>query len=67
LRSSVEPITPSVEVGDYVRAGDVLGVVSDASGHCAPATCVHWGVRLDGEYINPLDVLVGYGRIILLP
>ncbi len=67
LRSSVEPITPSVEIGDHVQAGELLGTVSDASGHCAPATCVHWGVRLGAEYINPLDVLVGYGRIVLLP
>ena len=67
LRSSVEPIAPVVVVGDHVRAGDPLGVVSDAPGHCAPATCVHWGVRFGDEYVNPLDVLVGYGRIVLLP
>jgi murein DD-endopeptidase MepM/ murein hydrolase activator NlpD len=67
LRSSVEPITPVVRVGDHVRAGDPLGEVSDEPGHCAPATCVHWGVRLGGDYVNPLDFLVGYGRIVLLP
>lgn len=67
LRSSVEPITPLVGVGDRVRAGDVLGVVSVEPGHCASATCVHWGVRLGDDYVNPLDVLVGYGRIVLLP
>ena len=66
LRSSVEPISPLVGVGDMVRAGDPLGVVSDEPGHCAPATCVHWGVRLGGDYVNPLDLLVGYGRIVLL-
>jgi murein DD-endopeptidase MepM/ murein hydrolase activator NlpD len=67
LRSSVEPITPLVRVGDHVRAGDPLGVVSGEPGHCGAATCVHWGVRLGDEYVNPLDFLVGYGRIVLLP
>ena len=67
LVSSVEPITATVAVGDRVEAGDPLGVVSGEPGHCAPRTCVHWGVRFHGEYVNPLDVLAGYGRIVLLP
>jgi murein DD-endopeptidase MepM/ murein hydrolase activator NlpD len=67
LRSSIEPVVPAVAVGDHVRAGDPLGVVSDEPGHCAPATCVHWGVRFGNDYVNPLDVLAGYGRIVLLP
>jgi murein DD-endopeptidase MepM/ murein hydrolase activator NlpD len=67
LRTSVEPIAPSVRVGDRVRAGDALGTVSDEPGHCAPATCVHWGVRFGGDYVNPLDVLEGFGPVVLLP
>jgi murein DD-endopeptidase MepM/ murein hydrolase activator NlpD len=67
LLSSIEPIAPTVVVGEKVDAGDRLGVVSGEPGHCAPRTCVHWGVRLQGEYVNPLDVLAGYGRIVLLP
>ena len=67
LVSSVEPVTASEAVGDRVEAGDPLGVVSGEPGHCAPRTCVHWGVRFQGEYVNPLDVLAGYGRIVLLP
>jgi murein DD-endopeptidase MepM/ murein hydrolase activator NlpD len=67
LRSSVETADPTVAIGDHVRAGDPLGVVSDEPGHCAPATCVHWGVRFGDDYVNPLDVLAGYGRIVLLP
>ncbi|HEX7589745.1 MAG TPA: peptidoglycan DD-metalloendopeptidase family protein, partial [Demequinaceae bacterium] len=67
LVSSIEPITATVAAGDHVDAGDPLGVVSGEPGHCAPRTCVHWGVRFQGEYVNPLDVLAGYGRIVLLP
>jgi murein DD-endopeptidase MepM/ murein hydrolase activator NlpD len=67
LVSSIEPIAPMVAVGETVDAGDPLGVVSGEPGHCTPRTCVHWGVRFQGEYVNPLDVLAGYGRIVLLP
>jgi len=67
LVSSVEPVDVNVSAGDVVRAGDVLGVVGEAPGHCDPRACVHWGVRLDGEYLNPLDVMRGYGPVRLLP
>jgi murein DD-endopeptidase MepM/ murein hydrolase activator NlpD len=65
--SSLEPVSPAVTVGDHVGRGDALGVVSGEAGHCVPLTCVHWGVRLDGVYMNPLDLLQGYGGIVLLP
>lgn len=66
LRSSLEPVTPSLTVGDAVRGGDVVGVVADTPGHCAPSSCVHWGVR-DGEtYVDPLLLLRG-GPSVLLP
>jgi murein DD-endopeptidase MepM/ murein hydrolase activator NlpD len=67
LVSSIEPIAATVAVGDDVDVGDPLGVVSGEPGHCFPRTCMHWGVRFQGEYVNPLDVLVGYGSIVLLP
>lgn len=67
LLSSIEPIAASVAVGDAVDTGDPLGVATGERGHCAPRTCVHWGVRVWGEYVNPLDILAGYGRIVLLP
>lgn len=35
-------------------------------GHCAPVTCLHWGVRRDGEYVDPLS-LVAPPRVVLLP
>lgn len=65
-RSSLEPVEPSVAVGDRVRAGDPVGTVADGAWHC-PSACLHWGVRLGGDYVNPLDVLLGYGRVRLLP
>jgi murein DD-endopeptidase MepM/ murein hydrolase activator NlpD len=65
--SSLEPVDATVRVGDIVDEGDALGAVSPAAGHCAPATCVHWGLRRDGLYVNPLDYLRGYGAVLLLP
>ncbi|OAH51967.1 murein hydrolase activator EnvC family protein [Microbacterium oleivorans] len=63
--TSVEPIAPSVAVGDAVEAGDPIGTVS-TGGH-APAGTLHVGVRLDGEYVNPLLLLGRVPRAILLP
>jgi len=67
LVSSLEPVDASVEVGDHVGIGATLGTVSDVPGHCAPATCVHWGLRLHGRYVDPLDYVRGFGPVRLLP
>lgn len=67
LVSSLEPVDATVEVGDLVNTGDSLGTVSRAAGHCAPDTCVHWGLRHDGQYVDPLDYLRGFGPVQLLP
>jgi murein DD-endopeptidase MepM/ murein hydrolase activator NlpD len=68
LVSSLEPVSAAVQRGHRLRAGEVLGVVSDRPGHCGSRTCVHWGVRSGGRYINPLSLVPGaFGPIILLP
>lgn len=66
LVSSLEPVAATVEVGAVVEAGEVVGAVTGERGHC-DRTCLHWGVREDGQYINPLDVLKGFGPVRLLP
>ena len=48
-----------------VAQGDLVGRV-DVGGHAAPAT-VHFGARRDGEYINPMLLLAGVPRAVLLP
>lgn len=65
LVTTLEPVTATISTGDTVRAGDVVGRVS-VGGHAAPGT-VHFGVRLRGEYINPLSVLGDVPAAILLP
>ncbi len=68
-RSSLEPLAAPVAEGTLVRAGDPIGTVaasSAAGGHCGPASCVHWGVREDGSYADPLDLLDPH-PVVLLP
>lgn len=65
LRSSMEPVVASVEVGQWVSQGQVIGAV-ESGDHCVEA-CVHWGIRHDDRYLNPLDWLIGFGPVRLLP
>lgn len=64
LVSSYEPVTSELARGDAVAAGDLVGEVK--AGHCAEL-CLHFGVRLDGEYVSPLNYLGDVPRAILLP
>jgi murein DD-endopeptidase MepM/ murein hydrolase activator NlpD len=66
LRSTFEPVSSTVDVGAGVSQGDPIGTVSAEAGHCAPATCLHWGVLRGRTYLDPLAFL-GRGRIVLLP
>ena len=50
-------------VGDTVTKGEAVGVVSTGA-HCS-GSCLHLGVRVDGEYVNPMRFLLE--RPILLP
>ena len=65
LVSSIEPVSTTVAAGDVVRTGDVIGVTAPG-GHC-DGRCVHFGVRLHGEYVNPMALLDSLERAVLLP
>lgn len=64
--SSFEPVEAGLEVGDVVSAGDPVGTLAPGKGHCT-ALCLHWGVRLHGEYINPLLLTGELEPSVLLP
>lgn len=66
VRVSLEPVAPIVDLGAVLAAGDVLGVVADGAGHCPPRRCLHWGLRVDDDYHDPL-LLVRRYRAVLLP
>ncbi|SEJ49296.1 M23 family metallopeptidase [Demequina mangrovi] len=65
--SSFEPVADPPAVGTAVSRGDPVGTVASVAGHCAPQVCLHWGVRVDGRYADPLDLLEGFGPVVLLP
>lgn len=63
--STLEPVREPPAIGTIVRAGDAIAFVG-TGGHTTP-DAVHFGVRLDGEYINPLLLLDVVPRARLLP
>ena len=63
--TTFEPVTTDLAPADTVTAGAVVARIS-AGGH-ATAGSLHFGVRLDGRYINPLLLLGGVPRAVLLP
>lgn len=64
LVSSYEPVESELPAGTIVRQGDTIGHL--LSGHCVDA-CLHFGVRLYGQYVSPLNYLGGIPRSVLLP
>lgn len=65
LVSTLEPVDASVAHGQRVTRGEAVGLLS-GGGHASAGT-LHVGVRLDGEYVNPLLFLGGVERSRLLP
>lgn len=66
LRSTFEPVAAIATRGTRVARGEPVGGVTSTPGHCAPSTCVHWGVLRGETYLDPLS-FVGRSRVILLP
>lgn len=66
VRTTYEPVSASVSVGDVVGRAAVIGTLQRSSSHCFPRACLHWGLLRTDTYLNPLS-LVGAGPIRLLP
>ncbi|MFC6869819.1 M23 family metallopeptidase [Haloechinothrix salitolerans] len=59
LRTTYEPVEPTVTAGEQVYAGQRIGTLRRGHRGCVPA-CLHWGVRRGSappEYLNPLPLL----------
>lgn len=67
LRTSYEPVLATVTVGDRVTAGQQVAVLGPQPGHCAPGTCLHWGLRHGSTYLDPLRMVRPAGPPVLLP
>jgi len=61
LRTSYEPVRPSVRLGQLVSAGDPLGTLVAGHEGCAASACLHWsamwGPASRADYVDPLGLL----------
>ena len=57
IRTTYEPVEPSVSAGETVGAGQIIGTL--LPGHRSDGVCaLHWGARTGPKtYINPLRLL----------
>ncbi|MEV6566181.1 M23 family metallopeptidase [Streptomyces kronopolitis] len=56
LRTTYEPVDPTVHKGQRVTAGQQVAVLQRGPFHCR-APCLHWGLRRGTTYLNPLSLL----------
>ncbi|WP_369141231.1 M23 family metallopeptidase [Modestobacter versicolor] len=66
LRTTYEPVQPTVAAGQPVARGSPLGVLVAGHVGCPVAACLHWGLRRSGTYLDPLSLLRP-PRVRLLP
>jgi murein DD-endopeptidase MepM/ murein hydrolase activator NlpD len=70
LRTTYEPVEPTVRAGDLVAAGEPIGRLAAGHPGCPVAACLHWGLKLghghNDRYYDPL-VLVAALPIRLKP
>jgi murein DD-endopeptidase MepM/ murein hydrolase activator NlpD len=66
LRTSYEPLASAPPVGTVVARGQRIGVLAGTAGHCAPAACLHLGLRQGAVYLDPLS-LIDAGPPVLKP
>jgi murein DD-endopeptidase MepM/ murein hydrolase activator NlpD len=61
LRTTYEPVQPSVRAGQYVTAGAVIGELLPGHPDCAAQACLHWGAMWGpasaADYVDPLGLL----------
>jgi murein DD-endopeptidase MepM/ murein hydrolase activator NlpD len=60
-RTTYQPVAALAHVGQEVAQGQVVGTLEWFGTHCAPRTCLHWGlVEGENHYLDPL-MLLGCG------
>jgi murein DD-endopeptidase MepM/ murein hydrolase activator NlpD len=57
LLTTYQPVRSPLHAGDPVDAGQRIGRLVDVGSHCAPAACLHWGLRHGADYLDPLALL----------
>jgi murein DD-endopeptidase MepM/ murein hydrolase activator NlpD len=67
LRTTYEPVSPRVRVGQLVSLGTPLGTLTTGHASCRPGVvCLHWGLLRGETYLDPLG-LVAAQHVRLLP
>jgi murein DD-endopeptidase MepM/ murein hydrolase activator NlpD len=66
LRTTYEPVDPSVGAGQPVARGSPIGTLASGHAGCPAGACLHWGARIGETYLDPL-ALLRPPRIRLLP
>jgi murein DD-endopeptidase MepM/ murein hydrolase activator NlpD len=66
LRTTYEPVSPTVGAGQTVARGSPLGTLVPGHAGCAVGACLHWGLRRGEDYLDPLSLL-RVPRVRLLP
>ena len=67
LKTTYEPVIPTVTTGTQVYAGQPIGTVVPGHPGCTVPACLHWGAQHADVYINPLTLLMAPARIRLKP
>jgi murein DD-endopeptidase MepM/ murein hydrolase activator NlpD len=66
LRTTYEPVSAVVQVGDVVDTGAVLGRLEEGHLGCPVLACLHWGLKRGPDYLDPARWVTG-GPVRLLP
>ena len=66
LRTTYEPVTAEVALGDEVTAGQQIGRLDGGHQGCPVAACLHWGLKRGEAYLDPVR-LIDRGPVRLLP
>jgi murein DD-endopeptidase MepM/ murein hydrolase activator NlpD len=66
LRTTYEPVEPSVAAGQRVVRGSPIGILAGGHAGCPREACLHWGLRRSETYLDPL-ALLHPPRVRLLP
>jgi murein DD-endopeptidase MepM/ murein hydrolase activator NlpD len=66
LRTTYEPVAPSVAAGTRVTRGSPIGRLAAGHAGCPVSACLHWGLRRGETYLDPM-ALLRPPRVRLLP
>jgi murein DD-endopeptidase MepM/ murein hydrolase activator NlpD len=57
LRTTYEPVGPSIAAGQRVARGSPIGTLVGGHAGCPWEACLHWGLRRDAAYLDPMGLL----------